>query len=124
MPGQLNLFRSRRQRGQVHLPGPTEFQLHCMVADTVTRWRMPGWMIWTQNHSIARRWQGIHFRSKCEHGLGLAPIEDANNLVGELRLRKTDEEVELMRADQFGGDAGRGHRTNREVARHVADVGF
>ena len=27
------------------LPGPSEYQLHCMVVDTVRRrWRMPGWI--------------------------------------------------------------------------------
>jgi Xaa-Pro aminopeptidase len=34
---------------------------------------------------------------RSRYGLGLAPIEDANSLVGELRMRKTEEEVELMR---------------------------
>src|SRR4051812_16425507 len=43
MPGQLNLFRSRKQRG-IAPPAPSEYQLHCMVVDTVRRWRMPGWI--------------------------------------------------------------------------------
>jgi hypothetical protein len=43
MPGQLSLFKSRRQRGTA-APGPSEYQLHCMVADTVRRWRSPGWI--------------------------------------------------------------------------------
>jgi Xaa-Pro aminopeptidase len=30
-------------------------------------------------------------------GLGLPPIEDANSLLGELRIRKTDEEMEILR---------------------------
>lgn len=30
-------------------------------------------------------------------GLGLPPIEDANALVGEMRIRKTEEEIEMMR---------------------------
>jgi Xaa-Pro aminopeptidase len=34
---------------------------------------------------------------RSRYGLGLAPIEDANSLVGELRIRKTDEEIELLR---------------------------
>lgn len=39
---------------------------------------------------------GIHgYRAR--YGLGLPPIEDANALLGELRIRKTDEEAELMR---------------------------
>jgi hypothetical protein len=80
MPGQVNLFRSRRQRGQVHLSGSTEFRLHCMVVDTVGAGGCP--IIWTQNHSIARRWKGID-SGQCGSG-----------------------------ADQLGGEAGRGHRTN------------
>ena len=43
MAGQLSLFRGKRQRGQAP-PGPTEYQLHCAVADTVRRWIMPGWI--------------------------------------------------------------------------------
>jgi hypothetical protein len=44
MPGQqLNLFRSRKQRG-IAPPAPSEFQLHCAVADTIKRWIMPGWI--------------------------------------------------------------------------------
>ncbi len=31
------------------------------------------------------------------YGLGLAPIEDANSLMAEMRIRKTEEEVEQMR---------------------------
>ena len=39
---QLHLFRSRRQRGVV-APAPSEFQLHCAVADTLRRWVTPNW---------------------------------------------------------------------------------
>jgi hypothetical protein len=42
---QLSLFKSKRQRGTV-IPSSKEFALHCMVADTVRRWILPGW-IWT-----------------------------------------------------------------------------
>ena len=45
MTGQLNLFKSKRQRGTMP-PPPLEFALHCAVADTVRRWILPGW-IWT-----------------------------------------------------------------------------
>jgi hypothetical protein len=47
MPGarQLNLFRSRRQKGEAP-PAPLEFQMHCAVADTLKRWASPNW-IWT-----------------------------------------------------------------------------
>src|SRR6185436_8224446 len=45
MTGQLNLFKGKRQRG-TQPPPPKEFALHCMVADTVRRWILPGW-IWT-----------------------------------------------------------------------------
>jgi hypothetical protein len=45
MTGQLSLFKSKRQRGTAP-PPPKEFALHCMVADTVRRWILPGW-IWT-----------------------------------------------------------------------------
>ena len=41
--GQLNLFRSRRQRG-IAIPSASEYALHCMVVDTVKRWLMPGWI--------------------------------------------------------------------------------
>jgi hypothetical protein len=37
------LSKSKRQRG-IAAPGPSELQLHCAVADTVKRWRMPGWI--------------------------------------------------------------------------------
>jgi hypothetical protein len=39
---QLHLFRSRKQRGQAP-PAPTEFALHCAVADMLRRWAVPGW---------------------------------------------------------------------------------
>jgi VRR-NUC domain len=42
---QLNLFRSKRQRGERPPPAP-EFHLQCMVADVLDRWLTPGW-IWT-----------------------------------------------------------------------------
>jgi hypothetical protein len=42
---QLHLFKSRRQRG-VAAPPPLEFELHCMIADSLRRWGTPGW-IWT-----------------------------------------------------------------------------
>ena len=45
MTGQLNLFKSKRQRG-TQPPPPKEFGLHCAVADTVKRWILPGW-IWS-----------------------------------------------------------------------------
>lgn len=45
MTGQLNLFKGKRQRG-TQPPPPLEFALHCMVADMVRRWILPGW-IWT-----------------------------------------------------------------------------
>src|SRR5580765_8238802 len=42
---QLSLFKSKRQRG-VRPPAAKEFALHCMVADMLRRWIMPGWL-WT-----------------------------------------------------------------------------
>lgn len=45
MSAQLSLFKGKRQRG-TKLPPPKEFNMHCMVADTVRRWILPGW-IWT-----------------------------------------------------------------------------
>lgn len=43
---QLHLFKSRSQRGTAAMPTPSEFQLHCAVADMLRRWIMPGWR-WT-----------------------------------------------------------------------------
>jgi hypothetical protein len=45
MPGQLNLFKSRRQRGTAP-PGPSEFALHVTIADVLRRWALPG-VEWT-----------------------------------------------------------------------------
>jgi hypothetical protein len=42
---QLHLFRSRRQHGRAP-PEPLEFEVHCMVADTLRRWASPNW-VWT-----------------------------------------------------------------------------
>lgn len=42
--GQLNLFKGKRQRG-TRPPPAQEFAVHCMVADILRRWAMPGW-IW------------------------------------------------------------------------------
>jgi hypothetical protein len=42
---QLNLFKSKRQRG-VAPPPPLEFEVQCMVADDLRRWAAPGWQ-WT-----------------------------------------------------------------------------
>lgn len=42
---QLNLFKSKRQRG-VAPPPPLEFEVQCMVADDLRRWAVPGWQ-WT-----------------------------------------------------------------------------
>jgi hypothetical protein len=50
---QLHLFKTRRQRCTTP-PAPTEFQLHCAVADVVRRWIMPGW-VYTHIASGERR---------------------------------------------------------------------
>lgn len=42
---QLGLFGSPRQRGS-RLPPQKEFTLHCMMADVLRRWTLPGWT-WT-----------------------------------------------------------------------------
>ena len=42
MPGQLSLFKGKKQRGTAP-PRATEFQLHAAVADVIRRWIMPGW---------------------------------------------------------------------------------
>lgn len=48
----------------------------------------------------------IHGGWRARFSLGLPSIEDANSLVGELRIRKTDEEVECMRkAGQISAEA-------------------
>jgi hypothetical protein len=39
---QLHLFKGQRQRG-VPLPRAKEYELHCMVADTLRRWCDPAW---------------------------------------------------------------------------------
>ena len=41
---QLHLFKSKRQRDAETEITVSEFQLHCMVADTVRRWMLPGWI--------------------------------------------------------------------------------
>jgi hypothetical protein len=40
MPGQLSLFRGKRQRGTAP-PGPSEFLLHVAIADLLRRWALP-----------------------------------------------------------------------------------
>jgi hypothetical protein len=45
MPGQLSLFKGRKQRG-VAAPAPSEFALTCSVADLFRRYIKPGWQ-WT-----------------------------------------------------------------------------
>ena len=42
MTGQLNLLKSKRQRG-TKLPPPKEFTTHVMLADTIRRWILPHW---------------------------------------------------------------------------------
>jgi hypothetical protein len=41
---QLHLFKSRFQRGVVVDYAPSEFQLHCAIADTIKRWLSPNWV--------------------------------------------------------------------------------
>jgi hypothetical protein len=41
---QLHLFKGKRQRGQRVDVSPSEFQLHCQVADTLERWRSANWV--------------------------------------------------------------------------------
>jgi hypothetical protein len=53
MPGQLHLFKSKRQRGTAP-PSASEFQLQCAVVDTVRRWISPVW-IFTHIPSGERR---------------------------------------------------------------------
>ena len=42
MTGQLNLFKSKRQRG-TQAPPPKEFASHVFLADVIRRWIMPHW---------------------------------------------------------------------------------
>jgi hypothetical protein len=42
---QLSLWGGKRQRGR-KLPPPDEFPVHCMIADTLRRWKQPGWIFW------------------------------------------------------------------------------
>lgn len=42
MPHQLSLFRGKRQRG-VRLPPAKEYEVHCLVADTLKKWCHPDW---------------------------------------------------------------------------------
>jgi hypothetical protein len=42
MPGQLHLFRGKKQRG-TRAPRATEFALHVAIADVIRRWIEPGW---------------------------------------------------------------------------------
>lgn len=53
MPGQLSLFKGKRQRG-VKRPPSKEFATHCMVADMLRRWQTPGWR-WS--HFPAGEWR-------------------------------------------------------------------
>jgi hypothetical protein len=53
MPGQLSLFKSKRQRG-VKAPAAPEYNTHVMVADTLRRWQTPGWR-WS--HFPAGEWR-------------------------------------------------------------------
>src|SRR5262245_22171146 len=53
MPGQLNLFAGKKQRGR----SPShklEFSLHVSVADVLRRWQSPGWR-WS--HFPAGEWR-------------------------------------------------------------------
>jgi hypothetical protein len=45
MSGQLSLFKGKRQRG-TKAPPALEFALHAMVADSLDRWLVPGWLWW------------------------------------------------------------------------------
>jgi hypothetical protein len=45
---QLGLFKGPRQRGVTVKPRAKEYELHCMVADTLRRWCNPEW-IYTHN---------------------------------------------------------------------------
>jgi hypothetical protein len=40
---QLHLFHGKRQRG-ASPPSPSEYRLHCAVADTCRRWLNPQWI--------------------------------------------------------------------------------
>jgi len=51
---QLHLFRRRSQRGVAVDYSPSEFQLHCAVADTLKRWSAPNWL-WC--HYPAGEWR-------------------------------------------------------------------
>jgi hypothetical protein len=42
MTRQLDLFKSKRQRG-TRLPPPLEFASHCFIADLLRRWCNPAW---------------------------------------------------------------------------------
>ena len=59
---QLHLFKGKRQRGCAP-PSPSEYQLHCAVADTLRRWIMPGW-IYTHIASGEKRDQATAARLK------------------------------------------------------------
>jgi hypothetical protein len=43
---QLNLFKSKKQRGAAIVHNPTEFAFQCSLADLLKKWARPSW-IWT-----------------------------------------------------------------------------
>jgi len=51
---QLGLFKGPRQRGVTAKPRAKEYELHCMVADTLRRWCSPEWMF-THNPAGEKR---------------------------------------------------------------------
>ena len=69
---QLHLFKSKRQRG-TKLPAASEFEVHCVIADTIRLSKSPGW-VWFhppnggarpfQIDAKGRRWSGEGGRLK------------------------------------------------------------
>lgn len=78
MDRQLNLFKSKRQRGVRVEKDPLEFALHCSVADLLRRWAKPEWQ-WTsiplgeERPAVYRDGQRVSFAGARLARMGVMP---------------------------------------------------
>ena len=110
-PNEQNLFKvEARQRG-TKLPPPLEFQTHCALADTITRWALPGW--WWFHYPAGELRQPITAarlkRMGTKAGVADFGFFHSTGRVCWLELKRPGNDVSDEQADFLGFMAACGH---------------
>ena len=109
---QLDIFKSRKQRGVIARPRAKEFELHCMIADVLRRWCSP---LWRYTHMPAGEKRDMVTAMRLKR-MGVTPGWADFQFFGPRRA------VVFMELKRPGG-GGRLSEPQEELSRFLVDCG-